>query len=80
MVGSIDMYDGYTFVDVPGRYADDVLKGHGPHAKIKERIFTWKKPILTEDKSRTYSPGMTTTGRTSICRAVPSVYLHLPEV
>lgn len=34
MVGSIDMYDGYTFVDVPGRYADDVLKAMS-HAKIK---------------------------------------------
>lgn len=34
MVGSIDMYDGYTFVDVPGRYADDVLKAM-THAKIK---------------------------------------------
>ena len=34
MVGSIDMYDGYTFVDVPGRYADDVLKAMA-HAKIK---------------------------------------------
>ena len=34
MVGSIDMYDGYTFVDVPGRYADEVLKAMS-HAKIK---------------------------------------------
>lgn len=34
MVGSIDMYDGYTFVDVPGRYADDVLQAMS-HAKIK---------------------------------------------
>ena len=34
LVGSIDMYDGYTFVDVPGRYADDVLKAMA-HAKIK---------------------------------------------
>ena len=34
MVGSIDMYDGYTFVDVPGCYADDVLKAMA-HAKIK---------------------------------------------
>ena len=55
MVGSIDMYDGYTFVDVPGCYADDVLKAMA-HAKIKERIFTWKKPILTEDKSGSYRP------------------------
>ena len=34
MVGSIDMYDGYTFVDVPGQYADEVLKAMS-HAKIK---------------------------------------------
>ena len=34
MVGSIDMYDGYTFVDVPGRYADEVLEAMS-HAKIK---------------------------------------------
>lgn len=30
LVGSIDMYDGYTFVDVPVRYADEVLKAMGP--------------------------------------------------
>ena len=34
MVGSIDMYDGYTFVDVPGRYAEAVLNAMA-HAKIK---------------------------------------------
>ncbi|MCB7320131.1 DEAD/DEAH box helicase [Lacrimispora sp. 210928-DFI.3.58] len=34
LVGSIDMYDGYTFVDVPCQYADDVLKAMS-HAKIK---------------------------------------------
>lgn len=34
LVGSIDMYDGYTFVDVPGQYADDVLEAMS-HAKIK---------------------------------------------
>lgn len=34
MVGSIDMYDGYTFVDVPGKYAEAVLKAMA-HAKIK---------------------------------------------
>jgi len=26
MVGSIDMYDSYTFVDVPREYADAVLR------------------------------------------------------
>lgn len=36
LVGSIDMYDGYTFVDVPVRYADEVLKAMG-HARIKGR-------------------------------------------
>ncbi|MCC8026795.1 MAG: DEAD/DEAH box helicase [Clostridium sp.] len=36
MVGSIDMYDGYTFVDVPGQYADAVLKAMA-HSKIKGR-------------------------------------------
>lgn len=34
MVGSIDMYDGYTFVDVPRRYADVVIKAM-QHGKIK---------------------------------------------
>ncbi len=34
MVGSIDMYDGYTFVDVPGCYADVVMKAMA-HARIK---------------------------------------------
>lgn len=34
MVGSIDMYDGYTFVDVPVHYADAVLEAMS-HAKIK---------------------------------------------
>ena len=33
-VGSIDMYDGYTFVDVPAIYAETVLKSM-EHAKIK---------------------------------------------
>ena len=36
LVGRIDMYDGYTFVDVPVRYADEVLKAMG-HARIKGR-------------------------------------------
>ena len=36
MVGSIDMYDGYTFVEVPADYADDVLKAMA-HARIKGR-------------------------------------------
>ena len=34
MVGSIDMYDGYTFVDVPAEYAEDVLNAMS-HARIK---------------------------------------------
>ena len=34
VVGSIDMYDGYTFVDVPGKYSAQVLKAM-EHAKIK---------------------------------------------
>ena len=34
LVGSIDMYDGYTFVDVPAQYAEDVLKAMS-HAKIR---------------------------------------------
>ena len=32
--GSIDMYDGYTFVDVPAEYAENVLKAMS-HAKIR---------------------------------------------
>ena len=34
LVGSIDMYDGYTFVDVPAEYAEDVLNAMS-HAHIK---------------------------------------------
>ena len=34
LVGSIDMYDGYTFVDVPAEYAENVLKAMS-HAKIR---------------------------------------------
>lgn len=34
VVGSIDMYDGYTFVEVPRKYSDQVLKAM-EHAKIK---------------------------------------------
>lgn len=34
VVGSIDMYDGYTFVEVPRRYSDQVLKAM-ENAKIK---------------------------------------------
>lgn len=36
LVGSIDMYDGYTFVDVPAEYAENVLKAMS-HAKIRGR-------------------------------------------
>ena len=36
LVGSIDMYDGYTFVDVPNQYADEVLKAMS-HSRIKGR-------------------------------------------
>ena len=34
LVGSIDMYDGYTFVDVPAEYEEDVLNAMS-HARIK---------------------------------------------
>ena len=34
LVGGIDMYDGYTFVDVPAEYAEDVLNAMS-HARIK---------------------------------------------
>lgn len=34
VVGSIDMYDGYTFVEVPRKYSDQVLKAM-EHVKIK---------------------------------------------
>ena len=34
VVGSIDMYDGYTFVEVPRKYSDQVLKAM-ENAKIK---------------------------------------------
>ena len=34
LVGSIDMYDGYTFVDVPAEYAENVLKAMS-RAKIR---------------------------------------------
>lgn len=36
LVGSIDMYDGYTFVDVPNQYAEEVLKAMA-HSRIKGR-------------------------------------------
>ncbi len=36
LVGSIDMYDGYTFVDVPAEHAENVLKAMS-HAKIRGR-------------------------------------------
>ncbi len=36
LVGSIDMYDGYTFVDVPAEYAEDVLNAMS-HALIKRK-------------------------------------------
>lgn len=36
LVGSIDMYDGYTFVDVPNQYADEVLESMA-HSRIKGR-------------------------------------------
>ena len=34
LIGSIDMFDGYTFVEVPREYAQDVLKAM-KNAKIK---------------------------------------------
>ncbi len=36
LIGTIDMYDRYTFVEVPGEYARDVLTAMS-HAKIKGR-------------------------------------------
>ncbi len=37
LVGSIDMYDSYTFVDVPRKYADSVLKAMSNDVQIKGR-------------------------------------------
>lgn len=42
LVGSIDMYDGYTFVDVPAEYAEDVLNAMS-HARIKGKHIHVKK-------------------------------------
>ena len=42
LVGSIDMYDGYTFVDVPAEYAEDVLNAMS-HARIKGKLIHVEK-------------------------------------
>ena len=42
VVGSIDMYDGYTFVEVPADCAEVVLKAMA-HAKIKGKSVHMEK-------------------------------------
>lgn len=48
LVGSIDMYDGYTFVDVPVRYADEVLKAMAmPESRAETSM--WRR-LTGEDR------------------------------
>ena len=51
LVGSIDMYDGYTFVDVPMSYADEVLKAMS-HAKIKGKNIRVEKAAARRSAER----------------------------
>ena len=54
LVGSIDMYDGYTFVDVPAEYAENVLKAMS-HAKDSGQKYPCGKgkfQTVTERKER----------------------------
>ena len=43
LVGSIDMYDAYTFVEVPRKYADIVLKAMSNNVQIKGRTVNIEK-------------------------------------
>ncbi len=43
LVGSIDMYDTYTFVEVPRKYADLVLKAMSNNVQIKGRTVNIEK-------------------------------------
>ncbi|MGN0406935.1 MAG: DEAD/DEAH box helicase [Bacteroides sp.] len=43
LVGSIDMYDAYTFVEVPRKYADSVLKAMSNNVQIKGRTVNIEK-------------------------------------
>lgn len=43
LVGSIDMYDSYTFVEVPRKYADIVLKAMSNNVQIKGRTVNIEK-------------------------------------
>lgn len=64
-------------VDVPGCYADDVLKAMA-HAKIKGKNIHVEKPIPTEGKSGSYRPEPQP-GRTSYLPGCACIYI-LPEV
>lgn len=43
LVGSIDMYDAYTFVEVPRKYANNVLKAMSNNVQIKGRTVNIEK-------------------------------------
>ena len=51
LVGSIDMLDNYTFVEVPAKHADKVLKAMS-HAKIKGRSINIEKAQGSRKKKR----------------------------
>ena len=51
LVGSIDMYDNYTFVEVPGKHADKVLKAM-QNVKIKGRSISIERASGKRRKRR----------------------------
>ena len=52
LVGSIDMYDAYTFVEVPRKYADIVLKAMSNNVQIKGRTVNIEKAGKKKGRKR----------------------------
>lgn len=52
LVGSIDMYDAYTFVEVPIKYADIVLKAMSNNVQIKGRTVNIEKAGKKKGRKR----------------------------
>lgn len=52
LVGSIDMYDAYTFVEVPRKYADIVLKAMSNNVQIKGRTVNIEKADKKKGRKR----------------------------
>lgn len=50
LVGSIDMYDAFSFVDVPRKYADVVLKAMSNNVQIKGRTINIEKAGKKKNK------------------------------